>query len=141
MGEICVAASLLATVAIIARIVIRLTPVSATGTGSPTNELIRHILFAVLTAQYFQFDPVPLIIVLFVLHAVTMLVPFRMPYLIRSRARSAVTIGLVNVALMVAWLAPYLAPVIGTAFIGTYLCSFVVGGIRARRNAETKTTQ
>ncbi len=98
--------SLLATVAIILRVVTRLDPASPTGTGSPTDELIRHIFFVIIVSQIFEFDPAPFLIAAFSMHAVTMLVPFRMPYLIRSLTKSAVAIGLVNVALVVAWLVP-----------------------------------
>ena len=51
--------------------------------------------------------------------------------------RSAFAVGLVNVALVVAWLAPYLAPFIAAIFIGTYLLSFVTGGIGWFRQADS----
>ena len=129
LGGVCVAGCLLAATAIILRSVSRLDPESPAGTGSPTNELIRHILFAILVSQLFQFDPTPLLVVAFVIHSVTMLVPYRMPYLIRSLTKSATAIGLVNVSLAVAWLAPYSSPIIATAFVGTYFYSFLSGGI------------
>ena len=129
VGGVCVASSLLAAVAIILRVVTRLDPKSVTGTGSPTNELIRHIFLVVLVAQSFGFSPTPLLIAAFSVHAVTMLVPFRMPYLIRSLTKSPLAVGLVNVALVVAWLVPYAAPVIGMSFLVTYFVSFLVGGI------------
>lgn len=80
-------------------------------------------------SQVFDFGPGPFLIAAFSMHAATMLVPFPMPYLIRSLTKSAVAIGLVNVALLMAWLAPYLAPVIAATFVGTYFISFLKGGI------------
>ncbi len=133
VGAACLAGCLLATAAIIVRSVTRLDPASTTGTGSPTNELIRHILFVIIVSQIFEFDPMPFLVATFLMHSVTMLVPFRMPYLIRSRTKSAVAIGLVNVALVVAWRVPYLAPVIAASFIGTYFFSFL-GAIKQERS-------
>jgi hypothetical protein len=140
VGGACVAGSLLATVAIILRVVTRLDPASPTGTGSPTNELIRHILFVIILAQIFAFDPTPFLIAAFAMNALSMLVPFRMPYLIRSLTKSAVAIGLVNVALLVAWLVPYLAPVIAASFIGTYFLSFLTGGTAWLKSVDFETS-
>ncbi len=136
LGGICLASSLLATVAMILRVVTRINPTSVTGMGSPTNELIRHIFFVLLVAQIFGFDPTPYLIATFTLHSVSMLVPFKMPYLIRSLTKSAVAIGIVNVALLVAWLLPYAAPVVAAAFGVTYLASFAVGGVCWLRKAD-----
>jgi hypothetical protein len=58
-----------------------------------------------------------------------MLVPFVMPYLVRSRAKSAIAVALVNVALVLAWAIPPTAPFVAVAFFSTYLYSFAVGGI------------
>ena len=128
-------ASLLAAVSIIVRIVSRIDPTAATGRGSPTNELIRHIFFILLLEQTFEFDPTPYLIVTFILHAVSMLVPFKMPYLIRSLTKSAVSIGMVNVALLLAWLLPYATPIIAVLFFVNYLSSFSAGGFRWLRTA------
>ncbi len=130
LGWVCLASSLLATVAMIIRVVARINPTSVPGMGSPTNELIRHIFFVLLVAQMFGFDPTPYLIVAFVLHTVSMLVPFKMPYLIRSLTKSAVAIGAVNVALLLAWLLPHAAPVVAASFVVTYLASLAAGGIR-----------
>ena len=136
VGGICLASSMTATVAMILRVVTRITPTSATGMGSPTNELIRHIFCVLLVAQIFAFDPTPYLIATCILHAVSMLVPFKMPYLIRSLTKSAFAIGMVNVALLVAWLLPYAAPVVAASFVLTYLASFAAGGIRWLRKAD-----
>ena len=130
LGGVCLASSLLATVAMIVRVVARINPTSATGMGSPTNELVRHIFFVLLVAQIFRFDPTSYLSATCILHAVSMLVPFKMPYLIRSLTKSGVAIGMVNVALFVAWLLPYAAPVVAALFVVTYLASFAAGGIR-----------
>ena len=58
-----------------------------------------------------------------------MLVPFAMPHLVRSRAKSATMVLLVNVALALALVIPETAPFIAAAFFGTYLYSFTVGGL------------
>jgi len=136
VGGACLAISLLAAVAIIVRIVTRINPTSVTGTGTPTNELIRHIFFVLLVAQFFGFDPTPYLIATFVLHAVSMLIPFKMPYLIRSLTKSAVAIGMVNIALLVAWLLPHAAPVVAAAFGVTYLASFAAGAFRWFRQED-----
>ncbi len=134
MGGFCLASSLLATGAIILRVVTRIDPSFTAGTGSPTNELIRHIFFSLLVGQIFQFDPTALLSATFLLHATSMVVPFKMRHLIRSLARSAVAIGMVNVALLVAWLWPIAAPVIAVSFGVSYVASFMTGGVRWLRN-------
>ena len=136
VGWICLASSMLATVAMILRVVTRINPTSVTGMGSPTNELIRHIFCALLVAQIYEFDAKPYLIATFILHAVSMTVPFKMPYLIRSLTKSAVAIAMVNVALLVASLWPSAVPVVATAFVGTYLASFAAGGIRWLRKSD-----
>ena len=115
----------------------RLEPGRATGGGSPTNELMRHLLFAVLLAPTLDFDPELVLIPVFLLHSVSMLVPYRMPALIRAQAKSATAVGLVNVALLAAWLTPVVALPVVAAFTATYLYSFIVGAtqwIRRQRN-------
>ena len=130
LGGVILASSLLATVAMIVRIVTRVDPSSINGTGSPTNELIRHMFFVLLLAQIFEFDPMLYLIATFALHAVSMLAPFKMPYLLRSLTKSATAIGMINVALLAAWLFPYAAPVVAALFMGTYLVSFAAGAYR-----------
>lgn len=141
LGEVCFAASLLAAGSVTVRIVTRVDPTTATGGGSPTNELIRHIFFLLLLEQIFGFDPTPYLIVTFVLHAVSMLAPFKMPYLIRSLTKSATAIGAVNVALLLAWLVPYAAPIIAALFVVTYLFSFSAGAYRWLRTANADGTR
>jgi len=136
LGGLCLASSLLATAAIILRVVDRIDPTSATGVGSPTNELIRHIFFVLLVTQIFGFDPTPYLSATCILHAVSMLAPFKLPYLIRRLTKSAVAIGAVNITLLVAWLLPSVAPVVAASFVATYLASFAVGSIGWLRRAD-----
>ena len=59
-----------------------------------------------------------------------MFMPFLFPVLIRGLAKNVITIALVNVALVLAWLAPAVLPFLAAIFIGAYLFSFVAGGGR-----------
>jgi len=128
-GGVCAAAGLVAAMALVLRVVSRLDPAAVAGTGSPTNELARHMFFILLLAHIFGFATAPPLIAVFVLHTVSMLVPYRMPWLIRSLTKSATAISLVNVSLVVAWLVPYATPLIAAAFLLSYLLSFAWGGI------------
>ncbi len=128
-GGVCAAVGLVAAMALVLRVVSRLDPAAVAGTGSPTNELVRHMFFILLLSQIFDFPPAPLLIAVFLFHAVSMLVPYRMPWLIRSLTKSATGIGLLNVSLVMAWLVPYATPLIAAAFLLSYLLSFAWGGI------------
>ena len=129
-GIICAAAGLIAVTGVMLRVVSRLAPSAGTGTGSPTNELIRHILFVLLLTPLFDLNASLLLSVVFILHAVSMNGSYQMPYLIRSITKSATAITLVNVALITAWLFPFATPFIAACFIFTYLYSFIYRGIR-----------
>jgi len=129
-GSMVLLLSMVAAGSIILRVASRLEPERATGGGSPTNELMRHLLFAVLLAQTLDFDPELVLILVFLLHSVSMLVPYKMSALIRAQAKSATAVGLVNAALVAALFAPVVALPIATAFLATYLYSFISGGIQ-----------
>ena len=129
-GGLCALLSLVAVVSIMVRVVSRLTPNAKTGVGSPTNEMMRHILFVLIVAPYFEIAAGPLLNMVFVLNAVSMHVPYPLVFSIRSLTTSPAAIGMVSVALGVAWLFPAAALPIGTCFAGTYLYSLVVGGFR-----------
>ncbi|MBW2287897.1 MAG: CDP-alcohol phosphatidyltransferase family protein, partial [Deltaproteobacteria bacterium] len=58
-GGLCALLSLVAATSILVRVVSRLTPTPATDGGSPTNELMRHILFALVVTQHFGIAPEP----------------------------------------------------------------------------------
>ncbi len=129
-GGVVLAASLLAAVAILIRVVQRLAPSPATGTGTPTNELMRHILLLTLLQELHEFNVTPYLTAAYILNSASMLVPFAMPHLIRSQAKSATAVLGVNAALVIAWHAPITAPFIAAAFFGGYVYSFVAGGVR-----------
>jgi phosphatidylglycerophosphate synthase len=139
-GGICGLFSLVAAVSILVRVVSRLTPTSEAIGGSPTNELMRHILFTLVVAQYFETDPELFLAVAFVLNAVSMQVPYPLPYSIRSLTTSAVAIGVVNVVLGVAWWFPITAPAIALCFVAATLYSLVAGGLAwgGRRTGTTE---
>ena len=129
-GSLLIAASTIAAGSIILRVVTRLVSKITNGPGSPTNELMRHMLFVLLLAGQFGFEPEYILIAVFLTHSVSMLVPYPMPDLIIKRAKSVTAVGLVNVALVAAWLMPPVTPVVAAAFIGTYLYSLATGAVR-----------
>ncbi|MCH7524461.1 MAG: CDP-alcohol phosphatidyltransferase family protein [Bacteroidetes bacterium] len=124
-GIACGIIGLIAVAAILIRSVARLDPALTKSAGSPTNELIRHIFFALLLADLFSFDPTWALIIIFLTNTITMFVPYPLPYLIRSMTRSVTAISLVNVSLILAWLIPYTAPAIAAGFIFSYLYSLI----------------
>ena len=123
--------ALVAATAILIRVVSRLVPGATLGAGSPTNELIRHMFFVLLLEELFSFRAEFVLMAVFSLHTVSLLLPYRMPGLIRSLTKSAFSIALVNVALVVAWLFPHVAPVAALAFGSTYLYGLVFGGLKS----------
>ncbi len=134
-GGLIMGASVVAACSIILRVTARVDPGMAAGTGSPTNELMRHMLLVLLLAGQFDFEPAAILIAVFLLHSGSMLVPLAMPALIRSRAKSTALVGLVNVALVAAWLLPPVTPVVAAAFMGTYcyaLAAGIVGWLKQR---------
>jgi phosphatidylserine synthase len=133
-GGLLIAMSIIAAGSIILRVTSRVDPDTAAGMGSPTNELMRHLLFSLLLAGQFDFEPEYILIPVFLLNSASMLVPFSMPELIRSRIKSATAVGVVNAALVAAWLMPHTTPVIATAFIGSYLYALVAGAVRWQKN-------
>ena len=128
-GGSCAPLSLVAGISILVRVASRLTPTLKANGGSPTDELMRHILFALVVTRYFELAPEPFLATAFVLNSVSMQVPYPLRYSIRSLTTSATAIGGVNVALGVAWWFPVTAPAIATCFMATYLYSLVAGGL------------
>ena len=137
-GGICGVLSVAAAAAMLIRVVSRIVPGATVGTGSPTNELMRHMLFVLLLEKAFSLDGGNVLAAVFAMHAVSLLLPYRMPGLIRSVTKSAFSIGLVNVALVGAWLAPYAAPVVAGAFGSTYLYGFIWGGAKWFRKVPSR---
>ena len=138
-GGLLIAASAIAAGSILIRVVTRLDTETTNGNGSPTNELMRHMLFILLLAGQFDFSHGYILIALFLIHSVSMLVPYPMPDLIIKWAKSTVMVGLVNVALVAAWLVPMVTPVVAVAFIGTYVYAFIVGWVSWQREVGVKT--
>ncbi len=134
-GGVVLAFSLLSAVAILVRVVQRVDPSYVPGTGTPTNELMRHLLLVILLQEFYGFDITPYLVAAFLLNSVSMLVPFAMPHVVRSVTKSATAILFVNVALAIAWYVPVTASFIAAAFLGTYLYSFAAGGVRWLRRA------
>ncbi len=128
-GGIVGAFSLLATLAILVRVVQRLAPSPASATGTPTNELMRHLLLLSLLQGLYGFDITAYLIVVFILNSISMHVPFAMPHLVRTKAKSVMAVVLVNVALVLAWGIPPTAPFIAAAFFSTYLYSFALSSL------------
>ncbi len=115
---------------ILLRTTARVDPSSDAGGGTPTNELMRHILFVVVLARTYDFDPAWALSAVFVLNSFSMLAPFEMPHLVRSRATTATRVAILNLALLVAWLIPHAVAIIAAPFFATYLYSLVVGMLR-----------
>jgi phosphatidylglycerophosphate synthase len=144
-GGVVLVLSLLASVAILVRVVQRMAPSPASGTGTPTNELMRHLLLLSVLQGLFGFDLAAYLVAAFLLNSVSMLVPFAMPHLVRFRATSVIAVASVNGAIVLAWGVPETAPFVAAVFFGTYLYSFAAGGLgwlrrkrvdpRNRRNA------
>ena len=128
-GSFLIVASAIAAGSILIRIVSRLQPTASEERGSQTNELMRHMLFALLLAGQFNFNPEYILTAVFLIHAVSMLVPYKMPHPIIDAAKSATMLGLVNATLVLAWLVPSVTPIISIAFLVAYLYSFFVGSI------------
>ncbi len=135
-GGVVLAFALLSAVAILVRVVRRLAPLPAPATGTPTNELMRHLLLLVVLQLSLGFDITPFLVAAFLLNSVSMLVPFAMPHLVRSMAKSATAILGINLALALACFVPVTAPYIAAVVFGTYLYSFAVGGVRRLRRHE-----
>jgi len=137
-GGVVLLVSTIAMAAIILRVTTRVNPEGQTGNGSPTNELMRHMLFVLLLTQIFDVDPRLYLVLIFILHSVTMIVPFKLTVLIRGLAKTTTMVTLVNVSLVMAWLIPVTTPLIAAAFIATFLYSFIVGGRQWLKERENK---
>ncbi len=137
-GGLVLAMSTIASTAIILRATSRLNPDTPSG-GSPTNELMRHFFFILLLSTIFNFDPEYLLILVLLLNTLSMSLPFKMTAMIRSQAKTATLVVLVNIVLMVAWLLPETTAFIATIFLASYLYSFFMGGtlwVKAEYNKD-----
>ena len=138
-GNLLIVASAIAAGSILLRVVARLDPEAIEGIGSQTNELMRHMLFTLLLAGQFDFSADYILMAVFLIHSVSMLVPRPMPHPIIDRAKSAVMLGLLNVALVAAWLVPVVTPVVTAAFVAAYIYSFIAGWVGWPRRLGAKT--
>jgi phosphatidylserine synthase len=127
-GGLVLGVSMIAATSIILRATSRVNPDAVPGVGSPTNELMRHMLFILLLTHMYDVDPGLYLILIFLLHSITMALPIKLPILIRDLAKTATATMCVNLALVAAWLIPASTPLIAMAFIATYLYSFLIGG-------------
>jgi phosphatidylserine synthase len=127
-GGLVLGVSMIAATSIILRATSRVNPDAVPGVGSPTNELMRHMLFVLLLTHMYDVDPGLYLILIFLLHSITMALPIKLPILIRGLAKTATAIICVNLTLVAAWLIPAITPLIAMAFIATYLYSFLIGG-------------
>ena len=127
-GGLVLGVSMIAATSIILRATSRVNPDAVPGVGSPTNELMRHMLFVLLLTHMYDVDPGLYLILIFLLHSITMTFPIKLPILIRALAKTATATTCVNLALVAAWLIPATTPLIAIAFIATYLYSFLIGG-------------
>ncbi len=138
-GSFLTVASAIAAGSILIRVGKRLDPEAIEGIGSQTNELMRHMLFTLLLAGQFDFSPEYILMAVFLVHSVSMLVPYPMHHPIIDRAKSATMLGLVNVALVAAWLVPILTPVVTAAFVAAYIYSFIARWVGWPRKLGAKT--
>ncbi len=138
-GSFLIVASAIAAGSILLRVVARLNPKASEGTGSQTNELMRHMLFTLLMAGQFDFSPEYILMAVYLVHAVSMLVPYPMPHPIIDPAKSAAMLGLVNVALVAAWLVPVVTPIVTAAFVTAYIYSAIVGWVGRSSKLDAKT--
>ena len=128
-GSLLIVASTIAAGLILLRTVSRLNPKTTRAAGSQTNELMRHMLFTLLLAGQFNISPVYVLIPVFLIHSISMLLPYPMPHFIIDRANSPILLALVNVTLAIAWLLPATTPIIATVFFIAYINSFIVGSV------------
>ncbi len=131
-GGFVMVASAVAAGSILIRIVTRLDLNFVGGTGSQTNELMRHMLFTLLLAGQFNISPENILVLVFFTHTVSMVLPYSMPHFITDRASSPALLALVNIALLTAWLLPITMPIISATFVFAYINSFIVGSLRWR---------
>lgn len=141
-GGLCAAASVIAAAALVIRGVSRLDPTAIKRYGSPTNELMRHLLFVLLGTKLLGLEAEPFLVAAFLLHTVSMLMQQRLRWLIRSMTKTATSVAALNLALLTAWLVPFTTLPIAAAFVLSFLVSFcvaVASWLRATVSSPTST--
>lgn len=116
-------ASMIASATIILRTTSRLNPDAPAG-GSPTNELMRHIFFVLILSDIFTFNPEYTLVVVLILNTISMSSSKKMTTMLRSQAKTAFLVILVNVSLVLSLLLPILSLYIALMFFVTYLYAF-----------------
>jgi hypothetical protein len=99
---------------------------------------MRHLLFTLLLSSILGFDPEYLLIVVFLLNTASMSSPFTMTAMLRSQAKTATLVILVNLVLIAAWQIPETTLFIAISFFVTYLYSFAVGGMSWAKAQNTQ---
>ena len=118
---------LITTISLLIRVTQRLDNTNPKKGGSPTNELMRHIFFVYILLIHFQINIIFPLAFILILHSVSLIAPFDLPFMIRSRSKSVLAIAFVNFLLIIAWVIPVLGLVIGLVFILPYLYSVYYG--------------
>lgn len=124
-GGYVLAFAMLTAAAILVRITKRVHTPDAN--GSPTNELLRHLFLVLVAARATGLSLHPLLGATLFVHAVTMVCPFPMPYILRTRATKTVPIFALNVLLAVAYVVPWSIPLVAAPFVLTYVASIYAG--------------
>lgn len=119
-GGLVLIAALFATAAAIWRSNARLLPGVLDG-GSATNELMRHVLFVLLLSQVFDVSPEGFLMVVFLMHSCSMVLPWDMSGLIRARLSKARYVVILNLLLVVICFIPEWSPVLAVPFVSVYL--------------------
>ncbi len=125
-GGMVLAMTLIASSAIILRATSRLNPETAGG-GSPTNELMRHLLFTLILSSVYGFNPEWILVIVLLLNTISMSSTYKMTAMIRSQAKTATLVIVVNIILAVALLLPNTAIYIAIPFAIAYLYALITG--------------
>jgi phosphatidylserine synthase len=122
-GGIVLIIGTLASGAIILRATSRLNPDTPSG-GSPTNELMRHLLFVLLLSDIFNVNPDYILVIVLLLNTISMSSSKKMTAMIRSQAKTATSVILINISLIISLLFPISTAYIALVFFATYLYAF-----------------
>ncbi|MBW5291347.1 MAG: hypothetical protein Rsou_0046 [Candidatus Ruthia sp. Asou_11_S2] len=122
-GGVVLIMGIVASGAIILRATSRLNPDTPSG-GSPTNELMRHLLFVLLLADIFNISPDYILVIVLLLNTISMSSSKKMTAMIRSQAKTVSSVILINISLIISLLLPILTPYIAIVFFAAYLYAF-----------------
>jgi len=128
-SEITLGLAMLVTVSMILRITQRLENLDMGSLGSPSNELMRHILFLLVFEQFFGIRIEVYLWLVFGFHSLSLIAPFKMPHQLRANANTPSLLLLINLSLGMALWVPSTVPFIMSLFMTAYVYSFIVGGL------------